>query len=109
MPHAPKKKAYDLSIHVNRVLRELGDDIRKARLRRRLPMSIVAERASISRITLTKIERGDGGVALGNYAMALYALGLLDPLRELAAPTNDPVGLALEEERLPRRVRLPRR
>lgn len=69
-------------------------------------MAVVAERASISRITLSKIERGDGGVALGNYAMVLNALGLLEHLQELAAAPNDQVGLALEEENLPRRVRL---
>ena len=69
-------------------------------------MAIVAERAAISRATLTKIERGDGGVALGNYAMTLNALGLLEQLQELAA--HDLVGLTLEEEKLPRRVRLPR-
>ncbi len=95
-----------MSIRVKRALSELGDDIRKARLRRRLPMEVVAERASISRTTLTKIERGDGGVALGNYAMVLNALGLLEHLHELAAATNDQVGLALDEENLPRRVRL---
>ena len=91
---------------MSRALRELGDDIRKARLRRRLRMAVVADRADISRATLTKIERGDGGVALGNYAMVLNALGLLEHLHELAAATNDLVGLALEEEKLPRRVRV---
>lgn len=106
MVNQTPKKAYHMSIRVKRALRELGDDIRKARLRRRLPMDVVAERASISRTTLTKIERGDGGVALGNYAMVLNALGLLEHLHELAAVTNDQVGLALEEENLPRRVRL---
>ena len=100
------KKAYHTSLRVKRALRELGDDIRKARLRRRLPMAVVAERASISRATLAKIEQGDGGVALGNYAMVLNALGLLEHLQELAAAPNDQVGLALEEENLPRRVRL---
>lgn len=106
MSNQTPNKAYDRSIRVKRALRELGDDIRKARLRRRLPMAVVAERASISRATLTKIEQGDGGVALGNYAMVLHALGLLEHLHELAASTNDLTGLALEEEKLPRRVRL---
>ncbi len=102
------KKAYSMPIHVKRILRGVGEDIRNARLRRRLPMSVVTQRASISRTTLTKIEQGDAGVALGNYAMVLYTLGLLERLGELADPTNDLVGLALEEERLPRRVRLSR-
>ncbi len=102
------KKAYHLSMPVKRTLRELGQDIRNARLRRRLPMSVICERATISRTTLAKIEQGEGGVSLGNVAMVLYALGLLDHLGELAAATHDQVGLALEEEKLPRRARLPR-
>jgi hypothetical protein len=46
-----------MSIPVRRALRSLGSDIRAARLRRRIPMSIIAERASISRTTLDKIEK----------------------------------------------------
>ncbi len=44
---------------VTRALRKLGHDIRDARRRRRLPMAIVMQRASISKPTLIKIERGD--------------------------------------------------
>jgi len=54
-------------IPVKRALYKLGRDIRDAR-RRRIPMAIMAERASISRTTLSKVEKGDAGVALGIYA-----------------------------------------
>lgn len=97
------------SLPVGRALRQLGSDIRKARQRRRIPVAILAERASISRTTLGKIEKGDPGVSMGAYATVLFVLGLLDRLEELAAPENDPTGLALEDERLPQRIRLPRR
>ena len=93
-------------IPVMRALRKFGNDIRDARRRRRIPVAILAERASMSRTTLNKIEQGDGGVSLGNYATVLFALGLLDPLADLADPRNDAVGLDLEEERLPQRIRL---
>jgi hypothetical protein len=66
----------------------------------------LAERGSISRTTLNKIEQGDGGVSLANYAAVLFALGLLDPLAALADARNDAVGLELEEEHLPQRIRL---
>jgi len=92
-----------------RALRKLGDDVHDARRRRRIPMEILAQRASISRATLRKIEHGDPTVSLGNYAMALFALGLVDRLGDLADPRHDAVGLELEEERLPERVRLWRR
>jgi DNA-binding XRE family transcriptional regulator/transposase len=94
---------------VRRALRKLGGDIRDARLRRRIPTTIMAERASISRMTLNKIEKGDRGVALGNYASVLFVLGLADRLAELADQRRDSVGLALEEERLPQRIRRPGR
>jgi hypothetical protein len=96
-----------LSIPVRRTLRSLGSDIRAARLRRRTPMSIIAERASISRTTLDKIEKGDGGVSIGSYANVLFALGLIDRLGEIAALQNDPLGMRLEAELLPRRIRTP--
>lgn len=95
----------DTPIPVQKALRKLGQDIRDARRRRRLAMAIVAERASISRPTLTKIERGDPRVSVGNYARVLLALGLIDRLETLADVRTDELGLALEEEQLPQRIR----
>ena len=94
---------------VFRALRKLGHDIRDARLRRRIPVAILAQRASISRMTLSKVEKGDTGVSLGTYATLLFALGMADRLSDLADPRHDNVGLELDEERLPKRIRLPRR
>lgn len=91
---------------VIRTLRKLGEDIRDARRRRRLPMEAVAERAMITRVTLTKVERGDPGVSLGIYATVLFVLGLVERLAQVADPGQDSVGLALEGEQLPQRVRL---
>ena len=93
---------------VFRALRKLGHDIRDARLRRRIPVVILAQRASISRMTLSKVEKGDAGVSLGTYATLLFALGMADRLSDLADPRHDNVGLELDEERLPKRIRLPR-
>jgi transcriptional regulator with XRE-family HTH domain len=92
-------------IPVRRALRKLGHDIRDARRRRRIPVAIMAERASISRMTLNKAEKGEPGVSMGTYAMVLFVLGMADRLADLADPKNDAVGLALEEEHLPQRIR----
>lgn len=92
-------------IPVKRGLRKLGANIRAARLRRRIPMAIVAERASISRATLDKIEKGDSGVSIGSYAKVLFSLGLAEPLSEIAALPNDALGLRLEAQALPKRIR----
>jgi len=97
-----------LAIPVKRALYTLGSDIRDARRRRRLPMALLAERAFLSRTTLTKIERGDPGVSVGAYATVLFVLGMVDRLADLADARHDSVGRALDEERLPQRVRIPR-
>jgi len=100
------RKSPPLPIPVTRALRKLGQDLRDARRRRRIPVAILAERASISRMTLNKIERGDAGVYIGNYAAVLFALGLVEGISDLASATHDTVGRELEEERLPERIRI---
>lgn len=94
-----------LPIPVTRALRKLGHDIKDARRRRRIATAIAAERASISKPTLLRIERGDHRVSIGSYATVLFVLGMADRLAELADARNDAVGLQLEEERLPQRIR----
>ena len=94
---------------VSRALRKLGRDIRDARRRRRLQVAILAERASISRTTLNRIEKGVPAVSFGNYATVLFALGMLDRVADIADRRHDAVGLELEDERLPKRIRLARR
>ena len=95
-----------LPIPVKSALRSLGSDIRDARLRRRIPTAVMAQRAFISRTTLVKVEKGYPGVGIGIYATVLFALGMLDRLRDLASARTDEIGLALEEERLPKRIDL---
>jgi hypothetical protein len=97
-----------LPFPVRRALRKLGHDIRDARLRRRIPVAIAAERASISRVTLNKIEKGDPGVAFGIYATVLFVLGMVDRLSDLADVKHDATGLQLEEGLLPQRIRTAR-
>jgi hypothetical protein len=96
-------------VPATRALRKLGHDIRDARRRRRIPVAILAERASISRMTLNKVEKGDPGVSVGTYATVLFTLGMADRLADVADPRHDTVGLELEEEHLPERIRLSRR
>jgi hypothetical protein len=72
-------------------------------------MWLAAERASLSRATLTKVEKGDEGVSLGAYAKILFVLGMIQRLTELADPKFDAVGLGLESDSLPQRIRIPKR
>lgn len=100
-PHRP--------VHaVRRALKQLGSDLKTARLRRGLPMQVVAERASTTRQTLQRVERGEPSVSMGIYAQVMHALGLLDELAVLAHPGTDEVGLARSVQQLPQRADLPR-
>ena len=97
-----------INIYVSRSIQKLGSDIKSARLRRRLPMALVAERAGISTKTLASIEKGESGVSLGNVASVIYAMGIGTPFSEILDQKNDSFGLMLDEERLPKRARLPK-
>ncbi len=95
-----------LPVPVQKALRKLGQDISDSRRRRRIPMALMAERANISRATLGKIERGDPTVSLGGYAAVFFVLGLTECLGDLVDASHDLVGRQLEEESLPKRIRL---
>ena len=100
---------YLLPLPVRRGLRKLGSDLRDARLRRRIPAAVVAERASISRKTLFRLEQGDPAVSVGIAGKVLFVLGFSERLAELADIRNDTNGLALLDEQLPKRIRTKKR
>jgi transcriptional regulator with XRE-family HTH domain len=66
------------------LLVELGERLRKARLRRRLSAAEVALRAGITRVTLHRAEGGEPAITIGNIVKVLAALGLDDDLGQLA-------------------------
>jgi len=94
-----------LPLPVARALRKLGADIRDARRRRRIPAALLAQRAMTSHVTFAKVERGEPSVSIAVYANVLFVLGMVDRLAALADASTDEVGLALDAERLPQRVR----
>ena len=92
---------------VRRLLQELGENIRLARLRRGFSMELVAERAGMSRTTLRAVEAGEPGVTLGSYANVLHSLGLPEDLARVAR--DDELGRKLQDAKLPTRRRAPKR
>src|SRR6185436_4915007 len=84
---------------VRRELVAIGENIRLARLRRRLSATLVAERAGMTRKTLAAVERGDPGVTIGSYANVLHSLGLVHQLGLVA--TDDELGRKLQDSSLP--------
>lgn len=101
-----RKKTY-LPIPLQKALRKLGKDISDARRRRRIAVKLMSERAGFSRVTLSKIEKGDPSVSMGSYASALFVLGMSDRLAQVADASHDIVGRELENESLPQRIRTP--
>ncbi len=93
------------SFAVEEAVIALGANLKAARLRRRLPQSVIAERSGISVNTLSKLENGDCGVTIGNVAGVLNALGLLPLLQDLTSGEQDRVGMRLDERHLPKRIR----
>lgn len=92
---------------LQRLLTEVGENIRLARLRRKLSTAQVAERAGISRPTLLAIEKGAPTVSMGAYLMVLFVLGLEKSLLQLA--NDDILGRKLQDAGLLVKQRAPKR
>ena len=89
---------------VEYALRQLGRNLRTARLRRRLRIQDVADRIGASRFTVADLEKGKPGASAAAYFGALWALGLLNQADNLADPDRDEEGKVLESARSPRRA-----
>src|SRR5262245_18092185 len=87
----------------------LGQRIRIARIRRGWSVSDLAAKAGINRNTLTALELGRGGTAVGVLLTVLWALGLEKTLTGVADPDADVHGKSLEASRRPVRAGKPRR
>ena len=81
----------------------VGEQIKLARLRRNLSVAQVAERATCSPLTVSRIEKGAPTVAIGIYLRVLYALQLDDDILSLAK--DDELGRVLQDMNLPKRER----
>ena len=83
------KKSVVVMPDTQKVLENMGEQIKMARLRRNLSTELVAERAGISRATLWAVEKGTPTVAIGTYAAVLHALGGMDKDLELVAQDDE--------------------
>lgn len=102
------KKSTILLPQTQEILNQMGEQIRLARLRRHLSAELVAERAGISRMTLSNIEKGSPSVAIGSYAAVLHALNGMDKDLLLVA-RDDELGRKLQDLELPTRRRAPKK
>jgi len=89
------------------ILEQMGENIKLARLRRKLSTQQVAERAGINRTTLWNIEKGSPHVAIGSYCQVLFVLGMADDLLKIAI--DDELGRRLQDAELVVKKRAPKK
>lgn len=92
------RKKVTISPRLEDIFKAVGENIKLARLRRKITTTMLAERADISRVTLRKVENGESGVSMGVYANVLFCLGLEKALQLLAS--DDPLGRRLQDAEL---------
>ncbi|HAP25782.1 MAG TPA: transcriptional regulator [Achromobacter sp.] len=97
------KKKIEPSFEAAEALARLGAHIRTARLRRNETETTLANRMGVSRATINRLERGDGGVSLALALEALLQYGFGDQVFALGSPDLDGVGKRLDAMRRPAR------
>lgn len=87
-----------------RALKKIGHDIGVARRARRMSVDDFSGRAGISRTTLYRLEKGDPGVSLNTFVMALHVLGQLEKLQDIVDSRSDDIGLMVMRGDVPQRI-----
>lgn len=89
------------------ILRQLGENIRLARLRRKLSAQSLAERAGIAVSTMSNVEKGMPGVSIGTYLQVLSVLQLAEDVLLIA--DKDPLGRTIQDSLLLAKKRAPKK
>jgi transcriptional regulator with XRE-family HTH domain len=90
---------------VEQALKRVGNNLRLARVRRKLTIEEVAEKIGTGRRAVMDAESGKASTGAGVYAALLWVYDLLPPFGELADPLKDKEGIALASRRENRRAR----
>ncbi|MEQ8907985.1 MAG: helix-turn-helix transcriptional regulator [Vicingaceae bacterium] len=91
---------------LKKILKQVGENIKLARLRRKLSLEQLSERANMSRPTLTEIEKGSASVSMGFYLQVLLVLGLEEDLLGIAK--DDELGRKIQDAKLMTKKRAPK-
>lgn len=98
-----------MPLPVSRAVVKLGEDINRARRRRRMTQQSLAERIGASITTVKRMESGDPRIPLHFVARTLYVFGEIDRISQLLDSGQDETGLNLMDDQLPKRVRTSRK
>lgn len=90
------KKTVKIMRSTENILKQMGEQIKLARLRRGIAATLAAERAGISRSTLWNVEKGNSSVSIGVYAAVLHAINGMDKDLLLIAK-DDELGRKLQD------------
>jgi transcriptional regulator with XRE-family HTH domain len=90
-----------------KIILQLGENLKLARLRRKLSTAMVAERANIARTTLWNLEKGESNVSLATLIRVLSVLGMEKELGQLAQ--DDELGRKLQDIELITQKRAPKK
>ena len=103
MPSRPHRSPSALP--VQRSLREVAGHVKTWRKLRGLTQGQLADRAGVNRMTISRLENGDGAVSLEIFLRTLHALGVIEGLDRALDPYESDLGRLRSEDRLPERVR----
>jgi transcriptional regulator with XRE-family HTH domain len=90
---------------VAQAIKNLGQNLRTARIRREFTLEEVAEKIGTNRRVIADAEKGKPTTTIAVYAALLWAYDLLSPFEELASPIRDQEGIALSNRKQPTRAR----
>jgi transcriptional regulator with XRE-family HTH domain len=102
-----KSKGTSYTQKQRNILTTFGENIKLARLRRKLSIRSMAERAGMARSTLGNIENGSPTVSLGSYLQVLSVLGLEEDILLIA--DKDPLGRQIQDAGLIVKKRAPKK
>lgn len=92
------------SLNAQRALRQLGTNVKQARLKRRMALQDLADRTGVSKRTIARLENGESGVSVGALAMIYLVFGELERIELFLDPSSDDTGLVLDAQNLPKRI-----
>lgn len=81
---------------VERALKRVGANLRKARLRRNLTIEQAADKIGTGPRAVMDAEKGKASTGVAVYTALLWLYGLLRPFEDLADPAADKEGMARE-------------
>jgi|SRR5271163_2800019 len=90
---------------VEQTLRQLGENLRVARIRRSMTIAATAERIGTGSRAVMDAEKGKTATGIVVYAALLWLYDQLDQLQEVGVPSKDKEGLSLEAVKKRHRAR----